>query len=133
MAKRENCAESDPSRMTVKRKVIRECRLKRRSARHPSVFHGMAVCLALCAASPCLAQARPNTTTMSCKAAAGVVDAQGAVVLSTGPTTYDRYVASKSFCQFDEILRPAFVPTADNPQCFIGYYCYPNEDKDHPG
>jgi hypothetical protein len=89
-----------------------------------SAFKGLATCLVLCAASPCLAQGRPNTTTMSCKAAAGLVAAHGAIVLSTGQWTYDRYVEDQGFCQRDEATRPAFVPTADNRQCFIGYTCY---------
>lgn len=87
-------------------------------------FKGLAACLALCAASPCcFAQGRPDTTKMSCAAAKDLVTRQHAIVLSTGPTTYDRYVASGAFCQADEIGRPAFVPSADNSQCFIGYYC----------
>lgn len=94
------------------------------------VFKGSATYLILCLASPCFAQVRPDTTKMSCKAAANLVRSRGAVVLSTGPTTYDRYVASDGFCQSDEITRPAFVPAADNQQCFIGYYCFEKELKD---
>jgi hypothetical protein len=92
-----------------------------------SVVKGVAACLALCAASPCLSQGRPDTTTMSCQAAASLVGARGAIVLSTGPTTYDRYVLDEGFCTRDEITKPAFVPTADNRQCFIGYYCFPKQ------
>ena len=88
-----------------------------------SASKGLAVCLALSAASPCFAQARPNTATMSCRAAAGLVASHGAIVLSTGPTTYDRYVVGDGYCNRDEVTKPAFVPSADNPECFIGYYC----------
>ena len=91
----------------------------------PTAIKGLAVLLALSAAAPaCFAQERQNTLTMSCKAAAGLVAAQGAVVLDTGPSIYDRYVADRGFCQPDEDTRPAFVATSDNRQCFIGYYCY---------
>jgi hypothetical protein len=89
-----------------------------------SAIKGLAACLVLCAASPCcFAQGRPDTTKMSCKAANSLVTRQHAIVLSTGPTTYDRYVASDAYCQRDEDGRAAFVPSADNPQCFIGFYC----------
>jgi hypothetical protein len=81
----------------------------------------MALLLALLAAAPALA--RPNTLAMSCAQAAALVRAQGGVVLSTGEFTFDRYVASGAFCLPQEITRPAFAPTADHPQCRIGFVC----------
>lgn len=95
-----------------------------------SAYTGTAIWLLLFAASPCLAQERPNTLEMSCKAAAGLVARQGAIVLGTGSSTFDRYVASRSFCTVDDIIQPGFVPTVDNPNCFIGYYCAPRDTKD---
>jgi hypothetical protein len=68
-------------------------------------------------------EARPLTPSMSCNAAAGIVTQQGAVVLDTGPHTYDRFVRNRSFCEITEYVEPAWVRTADNPQCFIGYTC----------
>jgi hypothetical protein len=89
-----------------------------------SALKGMAACLMLCAASTCcFAQGRPNTLTMSCAAAKNLVTRQHAIVLGTGPDIYDRYVASQGFCQSDEVGRAAFVASADNAQCFIGFYC----------
>lgn len=89
-----------------------------------SAIAALVACLVLCAASPeSFAQGRPDTTRMSCAAAKALVTRQHAIVLSTGPTTYDRYVADEGFCQSDEVGRAAFVPAADNSQCFIGYYC----------
>jgi hypothetical protein len=79
-------------------------------------------CLALLAATPALAQ-RPDTRAMSCQQAAGLVARSGAIVLSTGPDLYDRYVARETFCAAGYFGRPAFVPTRDRPQCPIGYYC----------
>jgi hypothetical protein len=38
-----------------------------------------------------------TTRDMSCDQAAGLVANQGAVVLRTGPTTYDRYIRHWSF------------------------------------
>jgi hypothetical protein len=69
------------------------------------------------------AQSRPASQSMSCDSARATVQRQGAVVLSTGPSTYDRYVASQAFCTPSEMLEPSFVPAADGPQCFVGYRC----------
>ena len=74
------------------------------------------------AAAPALAE-RPMTPSMTCQSAAGLVARQGAVVLGTGPDLYDRYVANDSFCPLSYHARPAFLPTRDNPQCFVGYFC----------
>jgi hypothetical protein len=48
---------------------------------------------------------------------------RGAVVLGTGTYTYDRYVSDRRFCEINETIFPAFVPTRDTPQCPIGYIC----------
>lgn len=69
------------------------------------------------------AQQRPMTQTMDCAAARQLVARAGAVVLGTGPYTYDRYVRDRSFCQLAEILDPAWVPTRDVAQCPVGYRC----------
>ena len=60
---------------------------------------------------------------MTCAQAVGLVNARGAVVMSTGPYTYDRYVQHRGFCTPTETTKPDFVPTRDNPTCFIGYRC----------
>lgn len=76
------------------------------------------------AASGALAQERPYTPRMACANVAALVYNQGAIVLSTSATTYDRYVRDRSFCEITEVLRPAWVLSADNPQCFVGWTCY---------
>lgn len=76
------------------------------------------------AASGAPAQGRPDTTRMSCRQAAGLVQAHGAVVLGTGGHTYDRFVRDRRFCQVTEATRSAFVPAADHPHCFVGYTCF---------
>jgi hypothetical protein len=95
----------------------------RRSVARARAYAGWVLVLVWCANQPAFAQGRPDTTRMQCRAAAALVSARGAIVLSTGPNTYDRYVRGDGFCLPDEVTRPAFVPAADNPQCFIGYYC----------
>ena len=74
------------------------------------------------ATAPALAQ-RASTPARSCRAAATLVARNGAVVLGTGPDLYDRYVVNESFCPIGYYARPAFLPTRDNPQCNVGYYC----------
>lgn len=78
---------------------------------------------ALSLAGAALAQARPQSPARSCAANRQSVLANGAIVLGTGGYTYDRFVRDRSFCQFDEIADPAWVPARDTPQCFVGYRC----------
>ena len=69
------------------------------------------------------ADARPNTTTMNCGQAAATVARAGAIVLSTGDHTYDRFVATSGFCLPGEITEPGIAPTLDSPACQVGYIC----------
>ena len=78
---------------------------------------------ALFAASAALAQPRPSTTAMPCSAVRALVASEGAVVLGTGPHTYDRYVAHQGFFGLDQVTDPAHERSADTLQCFVGYRC----------
>jgi hypothetical protein len=75
------------------------------------------------AAPVALAQSRPSTLGMTCLQARGLVASQGAIVLSTGPTTYDRYVSGGNACVLGERTEPTWVPSADTAQCPIGFRC----------
>jgi hypothetical protein len=77
--------------------------------------------IVLCSAS--LAHARPSTVNMTCAQAAELVRVNGAIVLSTGDGTYDRFVADQSYCAYDEMLKPAWVQTRDASACYIGFTC----------
>jgi len=66
---------------------------------------------------------RPSTLTMTCPQAAATVASAGAIVLTTGQFTYDRFVAHTGFCPRDQVARPAVAPTLDSPYCSIGYRC----------
>jgi hypothetical protein len=79
--------------------------------------------LLLVMGSDAWAQGRPVSTTLTCARAAGLVASQGAIVLGTGVYTYDRYVSGQNLCVLGETTEPAWVPTVDNPQCFVGYQC----------
>jgi hypothetical protein len=70
-----------------------------------------------------LAQPDGTTLTMTCAQARGLVASQGAVVLRTSPTTYDRYVRDASFCPVQQMVRPAWIRTADAVQCPVGGVC----------
>jgi len=69
------------------------------------------------------AQSRPSTPNMTCNQARQLVASRGAVVLGTGTYTYDRYVLDLRFCEINETIQPAYVPTRDTPQCPVGYLC----------
>lgn len=69
------------------------------------------------------AQQRLSTLGLTCGQAQQIIRSRGAAVLSTGAHTYDRFVSDRSFCEFDEGLELALVPTRDTPQCPIGYRC----------
>ena len=69
------------------------------------------------------AAARPYAPGMSCPAVQSLVRSRGAAVISTGPSTYDRFVSSGRYCQPTEDTEAAWVPTADKRDCFIGYTC----------
>lgn len=86
--------------------------------------------LATLVAGAAQAQARPDTLALSCRDAAALVNARGAIVLGTGPNIYDRYVSQIRFCSGAEQLKAEWVKTRDNPQCFVGYTCYvPSRDN----
>jgi hypothetical protein len=81
-------------------------------------------------ATSALAQPRPSSVAMSCRQAAGLVASHGALVLGTGGFTYDRFVTDHRFCLRTESTQPAWVPTRDTPQCFVGYRCKEREFRD---
>lgn len=73
--------------------------------------------------APTLAQARPDSLRMSCTAAAELVRRSGAVVIGTGPDLFDRYVVDRGYCAREQVSRPAWIETADQPQCLVGQRC----------
>ena len=61
-----------------------------------------------------LSEARPDTRTMICQQIQQLIQSKRAVVLTTGPNTYDRYV--KQFgneCDWPQVPMLAYVPTRD--------------------
>jgi hypothetical protein len=69
---------------------------------------------------------RPSTLSMSCRQAQSVVARSGAIVMSTGRNTFDRFVASDRYCLPGEWADRAWAPTKDTSHCPIGYICKTN-------
>ena len=74
------------------------------------------------------AQVGPPTSQRTCGANRQLVMKEGAVVLDTSPSTYARFVKSGAECLVDQFPEPAWVPSSNNPQCFIGYRCRDGSD-----
>lgn len=70
-----------------------------------------------------IAEARPDTTRMTCNQARNLVGSRGGIVLTTGRSTYDRFVVHRGFCPIGDYIKPAFVRTQDRRSCNIGYTC----------
>jgi hypothetical protein len=56
---------------------------------------------------------------MTCAEVTALVAQQGAVVLSTGEFTYDRYVSGPGACLPGEAARRSTVPTSDSGRCAL--------------
>ena len=67
--------------------------------------------------------ARPSTLSMSCRQAQRLVAREGAVVMSTGRHTYERFVATAGYCMTAEWAYSASAPTKDTDACPLGYIC----------
>lgn len=87
------------------------------------VLTSAALAAALAPAGLAGAQGRPDITAMSCAAAADLVARSGAIVLTTGPITYARFVRDGGFCTVETTTKPAYEQTRDLPRCFVGYLC----------
>ena len=93
-----------------------------------TILAGMAVLIAASAAA-----GRPATYAMTCAQAQALVSTNGAIVMSTGQYTYERFVAHRGFCRHGEVTDRVYAATSDNPQCRVGYQCIwrPNLRDDH--
>ena len=60
---------------------------------------------------------------MSCAEAAATVARAGAITLSTGANTYQRFVADIHFCMPRQTTQPGIAPTRDSRACQVGYVC----------
>lgn len=61
-----------------------------------------------------LAEARPDSRTMSCAEIRAMIQSHRAVVLTTGPNTYDRYVRQFGVeCDWPDVPMSAYIPARD--------------------
>ncbi|RNJ47349.1 hypothetical protein B5V01_24765 [Mesorhizobium erdmanii] len=80
------------------------------SARLPVLLMTLGTMLAATAA----AEARPDSRGMSCTEIRAMIQSRRAVVLTTGPNTYDRYVRQfGNECDWPEVPMSAYIPTRD--------------------
>ncbi len=70
-----------------------------------------------------------NTADLTSSQAKALVQDKGAIVLSTAPGLYDRYVANASFCAPDENTQRAYVVTKDSNHSLIGYTCVVDDNE----
>lgn len=84
---------------------------------------------ALAAAMPAAAEGRPDARAMSCGEVRAMIASRGAVVLTTGRHTYDRYVRDTRYCASPEIARVTTIRTRDAAACPV-YACRPNPYED---
>ncbi len=80
-----------------------------------------AVVFALLAATP--AFARPDARTMTCASLNALIAREGAVVVTTGDFTFERFVASFQFCDSQTMLKSAYQATADDRRCVVNSVC----------
>ena len=66
--------------------------------------------------------ARPDTRSMTCEQTQRLIIRSGAVVLTTGPHTYDRYVSGYGYCSRPEAPVRTYVRTKDYSDCPV-YNC----------
>lgn len=80
-----------------------------------------AIAVSMLAASvlPAMAQGRPDARTMSCERVQALIAEHGAVVLTTGRHTYDRYVVDTRFCEMREVARPVVITTQGGESCVV--------------
>jgi hypothetical protein len=81
--------------------------------------------LSILAAGP--ADARIDVRALTCAEAQALIRREGAIVLTTGQYTYERFVADSRFCQRDERTERRRAVTRDDESCRISYVCAPRD------
>jgi hypothetical protein len=62
---------------------------------------------------------RANSTSLTCAQAQSLIAQRGAVLMNTGPNTFDRYVNDRGSCQVNEYAKTDFIPTKDKKKCAV--------------
>lgn len=69
--------------------------------------------------APLAAQGRPDVRAMTCGQVHALIAQRGAVVLTTGQHTYDRFVAGRRWCDHPNIPMAVRITTRDTDRCVI--------------
>lgn len=77
--------------------------------------------LAVAVVTPALAQGRPDARSMTCGQVQSLIAQRGAVVITTGPHTYDRFVAGRRWCDMPYVPTTTGISTSDG-RCVV-YNC----------
>jgi hypothetical protein len=77
-------------------------------------------------ATTVMAANRPDTRSMSCEQVRSFIRDRGAVVMTTGQHTYDRFVARDSACYRPDIAWQTTVRARDTGACPV-YHCVNEE------
>lgn len=76
----------------------------------------------LLATGSAMAQNRIDSRQLDCQSIQSLIAQRGAVVLTTGQHTYDRYVADRRFCFRPDVPQLTTIRTANAEQCPV-YRC----------
>ncbi|MEO9613371.1 MAG: hypothetical protein ABJG86_09445 [Nitratireductor sp.] len=77
------------------------------------------------AATPAAAIARYQSEALDCGQAQAILEREGAAIFryrskrNPSLTLYDRYVLHGGYCGWDEYAANGWIPTRDDPQCFV--------------
>lgn len=85
--------------------------------------------LLLTTVGPVFAQGQVNPAGMSCAEATALLKERGAVVFDTGPGEFSRFVLDQGSCEPNQVTEPAWLRTADQPQCLVGQRCIEANSK----
>ncbi|WP_208988352.1 hypothetical protein [Labrenzia sp. VG12] len=70
---------------------------------------------------------RPDTRQLTCTQAQALVKQRGSIVMTTGATTFEKFVADARYCRpITNQVRALFAPTRDDPKCAVGFRCHQN-------
>ncbi|MES0872170.1 hypothetical protein [Pseudovibrio sp. SCP19] len=79
--------------------------------------------LGLVSAASMAQAALVSTSDLTASEVKALVQDKGAIVLSTAPGIYDRYVSNGFYCAPHEETQQAYVVTKDSNHSLIGYTC----------
>jgi len=67
--------------------------------------------------------ARQDLSQLTCGQGRSLVASSGALVATTGPSTYDRIVHNRGFCSPGQDTIQQYLKSLDEPRCAVGYIC----------